>query len=166
MTFWESQPSTFWFQPVWACAQPEVTILCRGGGLSSEGRTQRSVSDFSTQLPPRPQEEWAPGPMLHYCFFLHFLTPLISSCLNLPFGTQGRSRRLKPFSYKQAMGDTKRPWYLGGPYRVLLGFSLPISFPPPPPLPFYLYYSFYSFPCIKNKGILHGPIQDSPRNTF
>ncbi|KAB1279475.1 hypothetical protein Cadr_000007571 [Camelus dromedarius] len=28
-------------------------------------------------------------------------------CLNLPFGTQGRSRRLKPFSYKQEMGRRK-----------------------------------------------------------
>ena len=31
---------------------------------------------------------------------LHSLTPLISNCWNLPFGTQERSRRLKPFSCK------------------------------------------------------------------
>ena len=170
--FQESQSSTFWFQPVWgphACVQPEVTILHLGGGISSHRRAQRCVSDCYVYPFTMNQD---PAPSLHYCFltafplFLYSLTSLITSCLNLPFGTQGRSRRLKPFSYKQAMGDTKRPWYLGGPYRVLLGFSLPISFPPPPPLPFYLYYSFYSFPCIKNKGILHGPIQDSPRNTF
>ena len=31
----------------------------------------------------------------------------ISNCLNWPFGTQGRSRRLKPFSYKQETGTRK-----------------------------------------------------------
>ena len=42
---------------------------------------------------------------LHYCFwaapssFLHSLLPLTSNCWNLPFGTQGRSRRRKVFSY-------------------------------------------------------------------
>lgn len=36
--FQESQSSAFWFQPAWgpcACAQPEVTNLPLGGGLSS-----------------------------------------------------------------------------------------------------------------------------------
>ena len=54
-----------------------------------------------------------PAQLLHYHFltafplFLHSLTPLISNSLNLPFGTQGRCRRLKPFSYKQEMGTQK-----------------------------------------------------------
>ena len=34
---------------------------------------------------------------------LHSLTSLVSNCLNLLFGTRGRSRRLKPF-YKQEAG--------------------------------------------------------------
>ena len=32
--------------------------------------------------------------------FLHSLISLVGNCLNLPFGTQGRSRRLKSSSYK------------------------------------------------------------------
>ena len=42
----------------------------------------------------------------------------------LLFGTQGRSRRMKPFPYKQEMRDTER---LCGPHRDLLSFN--ISFP-------------------------------------
>lgn len=33
--------------------------------------------------------------------------PLIRKCLNLPFETQGKSRRLKAFSYQQETGDQK-----------------------------------------------------------
>ena len=126
--FQESQSSVFWFQSVWGlcpCAQPEVTILHPGGGLSSCRRTQKYVSDCYVYPLKRNQD---PAPSLHYCFltafplFLHSLTPLISNCLNLPFGTQGRSRRLKPFSYKQEMGGTERLSYPGEPHRVLLGF--------------------------------------------
>ena len=53
-------------------------------------------------------------PKLHYCFwtalfwFLHPLPSLISICLNQPFGTQGRSWRLKFTPQKQEMGDTER----------------------------------------------------------
>ena len=55
-----------------------------------------------------------PAPRLQYCFLtapplsLHPLPSLINSCLNLPFGTQGRSWRLKPIPYKQETGDTER----------------------------------------------------------
>ena len=63
-----------------------------------------------------------PTPSLHYCFltafplFLHSLTFLMSNSLNLPFETQGRSRRLKPFPCKQEAGktqegDTRSPLY-------------------------------------------------------
>ena len=52
---------------------------------------------------------------------------LISSCLNLPCGTQGWSRRLNPFFYNQEMGNTERLLYLGGPNRVLLGSNPPFS---------------------------------------
>ena len=37
------------------------------------------------------------------------LPSLISNCLNLCFGTQGRSWRLRPIPYKQETGDTDRP---------------------------------------------------------
>ena len=75
------------------------------------------------------EEESGPWPSLHNCFltsfplFLHALT-LISSCLTLPFGTQGRSGRLKCscLFYKQEMGDPKMLLYPRGPYVVLLSF--------------------------------------------
>ena len=42
------------------------------------------------------------------CFlFLHFLTFLISNCLNLPLETQGSSRRLEPFLHKKEKGTHK-----------------------------------------------------------
>ena len=54
-------------------------------------------------------------PRLHYGFLtaphlsLHILPSLINDSLNLSFGTQGRSWRLKPIFYKQEIGDTERP---------------------------------------------------------
>ena len=38
---------------------------------------------------------------------LHLLPSLISNCSNLPFRTQGRSRRLESVPYKQETGDRK-----------------------------------------------------------
>ena len=67
--------------------------------------------------------------MLHSCFltahslFLHSFPSLISNCLNLPFGTQGKSRRLKPLSYRHEMGDMERLSYPGGPDMALLSFK-------------------------------------------
>ena len=58
-----------------------------------------------------PQEEWG---WPHHCLltasplFLLTFTPLMSNYLNLPFGTQGRSRRLKSFSYKQEVGVKRK----------------------------------------------------------
>lgn len=43
---------------------------------------------------------------------LHSLISLIDNCLNLPFGTQVRSRRLKPFSYKWEMEEHGRAFVL------------------------------------------------------
>ena len=107
-----------------ASFHPGVTILHLGGGPSSCQRTQRCVSDCYVYPLGRSRDQ---VPSLQYCFFLHSLPSLISDCLNLPFGIQGRSRRLKPFSYKQEIGDTERLSCLGGSHRVLLGFSPPFS---------------------------------------
>ena len=66
------------------------------------------------------------APRLHYCFSaapplsLHPLPSLISNCLNLPFGTQGRSRRPRHFFLQTR--NTVRLLYPGEPHRVLLGF--------------------------------------------
>ena len=57
------------------------------------------------------EAELDPAPRLYYCFLiapplsLHTLPFLISSCLNLPFGTQGRSWRLESIPFKK---ETKR----------------------------------------------------------
>ena len=97
-------------------AQPEVTLLHLGGGLNSCRRTQRYCYVYSLR---RNQD---PALRLHYCFltapplFLHSLPSLISNCLNLPFGTQGRSRRLNEAKFLQTR-------HTGGPHRVLLHFT-------------------------------------------
>ena len=80
-----------------ACAQPEITILPLGGGLSYLEEL-RDASNCSV-CPLRRNQN--PAPRLHYCFLtvppllLHPLPSLICNCLHLPFGAQGRSRRQK-----------------------------------------------------------------------
>ena len=87
-----------------SCAQPEVTVVHPGGGLSSYRKTQR----YCNVYPLRGNQD--PAPWLSYSFltafpwFLHSFTLLISNHLNLPFETQGRSEKLKFFPYKQEMG--------------------------------------------------------------
>ena len=55
-----------------------------------------------------------PASRLHYCLLtlppwsLHALPSLITDCLNLLFGAQGMSWRLKPIPPKQEMGDTEK----------------------------------------------------------
>lgn len=62
-----------------------------------------------------------PASWLRYCFlaspslFLPSLPCLISSCLNLSFGTLAMSRRLKLFSCKQEVGNTERIFTWEGP---------------------------------------------------
>ena len=77
-----------------SCVQPEVTVHHLGGGLSFCRGAQRHCYVYSLR---RKQD---PAQGLHCCFltapplFLHSFPSLISNCLNMPFGTQGRSRRL------------------------------------------------------------------------
>ena len=97
-----------------SCVQPEVTIfppfLTPGveEGLSSCRRTQR----YCYAYPLRRNQD--PAPRLHYDFltapplFLHPLPSLISSCLNLPFGTQVRSRRLNEAHFLQTRNGGHR----------------------------------------------------------
>ena len=62
-----------------------------------------------------------PAPRLHYCLLtaapwsLHPLPSVISNCLNLLFGTQERSWRLKFILKKQEMGDTEKLVCPGAP---------------------------------------------------
>ena len=77
-----------------SCAQAEVTILYLGGGLSSGRRTQGDV----VYIPWRGRRILPHGcTIVSWLFLLCFcisLPPLISNCLNLPFATKGRYRRL------------------------------------------------------------------------
>ena len=106
-----------------SCAHPEVTILHLGGGLSSYRRTQRYCSVYSLR------RNQYPAPRLHYCFFtapplfLHPLPSLISNCSNLPFLTQGRSRRLNKAYFLQTRNrGHRKDLYPAGPHRVLRCF--------------------------------------------
>ena len=85
-----------------SCTQSEFTVFHLGGALVPVEELR--VVLFCIFL------EGEPGPCLsqHHCFlsapalFLQSLPSLISNCLNLPFGTQGRSRRLKEAYFLQA----------------------------------------------------------------
>ena len=78
------------------------------GGLSSCTRTQRYCYVYFL----RGNQD--PAPRLHYCLLaapplsLHPLPSLISNCLNLSFGTQGRSWRLESVPYKQGAADMEK----------------------------------------------------------
>ena len=107
-----------------SCDHPEVTILHHGGGLSACRRAQRYCYVYSLR---RNQDT---APRMHYCFLtappllLYSLPSLISNCLNLPFGTQGRSRRLNESYFLQIRnGQHKKDLHPGGAHRVLLCFT-------------------------------------------
>lgn len=53
------------------------------------------------------------------------LTP---NCLSPFFGSLGRPTRLKPFFYKQGIGDWERLLYPRRPHRVLLVFGINIKY--------------------------------------
>ena len=89
-----------------SCTWPEVTVLHVGGGLSFCWTTQRNCYIYSLR-------KNNPTPRLHYCFLIvPFLSlqplPYLSNCLNLPFGTQGRSKRLHEAYFVQARNKRQR----------------------------------------------------------
>ena len=102
-------------------------ILCLGGAPWFLQKNSRVSHVYSLR---RNQDS---VPRLYYCFltapplFLHSLPSLMSNWLNLPFGTQGRSRRLDEAYFRQTRkraGDRHRKdWYPGGFHRTLLGFQ-------------------------------------------
>ena len=55
--------------------------------------------------------------------FLHPLPSLISNCLNLPFGTQGRSRRLDEAYFLQTRNSGHEKPFCPEAHRILLSFS-------------------------------------------
>ena len=74
-----------------SCVQSEVTILHLGGGSSSIEKLKDIGIHIS--LSRNQDSVWRLYQTL-FLLFLYLLPSLISNCLNPPFGTQGRSRRL------------------------------------------------------------------------
>ena len=74
------------------CTQPEVTILHQVGDPSSAGELKDTVKHIPWVEIRTLSQGCTTTWLLLPCF--HFLPSRISNCLNLPFGTQRRSRRL------------------------------------------------------------------------
>ena len=78
--------------------------LPSGGSFSSS----EELKDIVVYIPLGGNQD--PAPRVHYCFLttphlsLHPLLSLISNCLNLPFGTQGRGYR-KSFVPRSPIGS-------------------------------------------------------------
>ena len=76
-----------------SCVQSEYTILHLGGGSSFLEELKDIVMHISLSRNQDPASR-----LYHHLIvpplFLYPLPSLISNCLNPPFGTQGRSRRL------------------------------------------------------------------------
>ena len=109
VVFQESQSSTFWFQPVWGLCSDHPPP---GWGVLFflQNNSKVCIRLLCISL----GEELGLLLSLNYCFltafplFLHSLTSLISDCLRLLFGTQGRPRRPKPFSRNKKGGGGKQ----------------------------------------------------------
>ena len=65
--------------------------------------------------------------LIAFPVFLHSLTFLISNCLNLLFGIQERSRRLKPFSTNKKWGRLRGFYTWEGPIGSCLVSISPLS---------------------------------------
>ena len=104
-----------------SCAQPQVTILHRVGGPSSAELKDivMGISWAGTRTQPQ-------GHTIIRLLLLYFLFPLpsmISNCLNLPSGTQGRWRRLNE-AYVLQTRNGNREWICTPqPHGVLLSFN-------------------------------------------
>ena len=70
----------------------EIRNILLGISLEEEADPALSLHHYLLTVPP---------------LFPCFLPSLISNCLNLPFGTLGRFRRLKLFTYKHEKGKGK-----------------------------------------------------------
>lgn len=111
----ESQSSVLWFQPVWG---PHACTSLLGRDLSSCSRTQICI-----RLPCVTLGRTRTLP--HHC--TAFLTAFLCLCLphylqklNLPFGTQGRNKRLELFSFEQEIGGYGKTFVPESALRVRL----------------------------------------------
>ena len=97
----------------------------------------RSAEELEDTVMPCASLEEEPGPASRLCsglltappWSLHPLPSFFSKGLNLPFGAQGGSQRLKPISGKQETG-TREGLCPGAPLRqALLSFMLAVILP-------------------------------------
>ena len=89
------------------CNQSGIPVLALSLKLQSSTWVEAREFRYIRLLCIAP--EGGPCPILHCCFYLHFPPSLISNCLNLPFGTHGTFKSLKPFSYKREIGVHRKP---------------------------------------------------------
>ena len=105
-----------------SCAQPEVTVLCRKLLSSAWVGALVPAEELRDMLLPISQE--GTKTLLHNCLlpvpplFLYSLPSPSSNCLNLPFETRGRSRRLKPSPSNKTQGTLRKTFV---PRRALKG---------------------------------------------
>ena len=124
IVFQEPQSSAFWFQPV----RVHVFVLSFKSPSSTRVRAIFPVEELRDTYQVVMYIPSGGIRSLHYCFltafplFLHSLPSLISNCLNLLFGTQGRSKRLKLFSYKQEMWGHRKAFVPRRAHMFLLSF--------------------------------------------
>ena len=80
-----------------SCAQPEATVFHLGGGPSS-AEELKDIVIFAYFFFVCVFNQDPASRLYHHLvvpsLFVYLLPSLISNCLNLSFGTQGRSRRL------------------------------------------------------------------------
>ena len=98
-----------------SCVQSEVTILHLGGGSSSVEELKDIVMHISLSRNQDPVWRLY-QPLIVSPVFLYPLPSLISNCLNPPFGTQGRSRRLnEAYILQRRNGEHRTDLYSRAP---------------------------------------------------
>ena len=102
-----------------SCTQPEVTILYLGGGLKFSEKNLKVLLCIFLEGEPG----WCPKAALSLLdpssFVCIPLLSLISNCLNLPFGTLEKSRRLNDAYFLQTRNGGHRKAFV--PTRALQG---------------------------------------------
>ena len=98
-----------------SCVQTEVTIFHLGGGSSSAEELKNIVMHISLSRNQDPVWRLY-QPLIVSPLFLYPLPSLISSYLNPPFGTQGRSRRLnEAYILQTRNGEHRADLYFRAP---------------------------------------------------
>ena len=106
-----------------SCVPSEFTVLHLGRGSCSVEELKDIVMQISLSRNQDPVWRLY-QPLIVSPVFLYPLPSLISNCLNPPFGTHGRSRKLnEAYILRQEMENTQQIC-TPEPHRVLLSFNL------------------------------------------